>query len=367
MQLSSEFRENFEEQILQCSQCGFCQAACPLFAVSLRPAFNARGKMMVLKEALRGNLELDEQVVDTIFQCTTCANCSHNCPSGVDVPAIVNAARREMSQAGSCHPAFEGLANVLAGHGNIYAEQDPPEFRQAPKESAEYVYFAGCVGNYREEEASETVLEVLEALELNYTLIDEVCCGGVLEDLGLEAVSGLAQANLERILATGARTVITGCPYCARTFLERREYQPLRDQGIQVLVLSQLLARLDLPVSTGKRVSYHDPCDLGRHCGIYQEPREVIAKIAPDFVELEHNRDQALCCGAGGGMRGAYPKNSLAMARRRLEEVEQSGAEILLTDCNSCVHNLRNAKLRKQKIEIYTLAEYIGLLLDQAS
>ena len=367
MHPSQEFRENFEAQILQCSQCGFCQAVCPLFAVSLRPAFNARGKMMVLKEALRGNLELDEQVVDSIFQCTACANCSHNCPSGVNVPAIIKAARREMAQTGYCHPAFTGLQKVLSDHGNIYAEQDPPEFQRSLNQPAEYVYFVGCVGNYREEEASETVLGLLDRLKLNYTIIDEVCCGGVLEDLGLEAVSALAQANLERILATGAHTVITGCPYCARSFLERSEYQPLRDQGVRVLVLSQLLARLELPVSTGRRVSYHDPCDLGRHCGIYKEPREVIAKIATDFVELAHNRDQALCCGAGGGMRGAYPKNSLAMARRRLEEVEQSGAEILLTDCNSCVHNLRNAKLRKQKIQIYTLAEYIGLLLDEAS
>ncbi|MCF8042976.1 MAG: (Fe-S)-binding protein [Desulfarculaceae bacterium] len=367
MQLSSEFRENFEEQILQCSQCGFCQAVCPLFAVSLRPAFNARGKMMVLKEALRGKLALDEQVLDSIFQCTACANCSHHCPSGVDVPGIVKAARREMSRTGSCHPAFTGLSQVLAQHGNIYAEEDPPEFQRLLNQPAEYVYFAGCVGNYREEEASETVLDLLDRLELNYSLIDEVCCGGVLEDMGLQAVAALAQANLERILATGARTVITGCPYCARTFLERPEYQPLRDQGIQVLVLSQLLAQLELPVTTDQRVTYHDPCDLGRHCGIYREPRQVIAKIAPDFVELAHNRDQALCCGAGGGMRGAYPKNSLAVARRRLEEVEQSGAEVLLTDCNSCVHNLRNAKLRKQKIQIYTLAEYIGRLLEGAS
>lgn len=367
MQLSSEFRENFEERILQCSQCGFCQAVCPLFAVSLRPAFNARGKMMVLKEALRGKLALDEQVVDSIFQCTACANCRHNCPSGVDVPAIIRAARREMSQAGCGHPAFTGLARVLPVHGNIYAEEDPPQFRGSRRPRAEYVYFMGCVGNYREEEAGQTVLALLDRLGLDYTLMDEVCCGGVLADLGLPAVAALARANLARILATGAHSLITGCPYCARTFLERPEYQPLRDQGVRVLVLSQLLAGLELPVSTNLRVTYHDPCDLGRHCGIYDEPRAVIARIAPDFVELEHNREQALCCGAGGGMRGAYPKNSLAMARRRLEEVEQSGAEVLLTDCNSCVHNLRNAKLRKQKIQIYTLAEYVGRLLEAAS
>ena len=97
-------------------------------------------------------------------------------------------------------------------------------------------------------------------------------------------------------------------------------------------------------------MTYHDPCDLGRHCDIYEEPRQTIRKIAPNFVELPHHHADALCCGAGGGVRGAFAKNSIAMARRRLTEVEEIGAEIVLTECNSCVHNLSNAKLRKQTV-----------------
>ena len=115
-----------------------------------------------------------------------------------------------------------------------------------------------------------------------------------------------------------------------------------------------------------KRVTYHDPCDLGRHCDIYEEPREIIRRIAPNFVELRHNRADALCCGAGGGVRGAFPKNSIAMARRRLEEVEETGAEVVLTECNSCVHNLTNAKLRAQKFKIYTTTQFINELLEEA-
>jgi len=80
---------------------------------------------------------------------------------------------------------------------------------------------------------------------------------------------------------------------------------------------------------------------------------------------MPHNRADALCCGAGGGVRGAYAKNSIAMARRRLKEVEEIGAEVLLTDCNSCVHNLVNAKLRKQKFEIRTTSEFINTLMDK--
>ncbi|MCP4575259.1 MAG: hypothetical protein GY846_03100 [Deltaproteobacteria bacterium] len=119
-------------------------------------------------------------------------------------------------------------------------------------------------------------------------------------------------------------------------------------------------------VETEKKVTYHDPCDLGRHCGIYDAPRETIYKIAPDFVEMRHPRENALCCGAGGGVRGAYAKNSIAMARRRLGEVEEIGAEIVLTECNSCVHNLGNAKLRSQKFKVYTTTQFINSPIPRA-
>jgi heterodisulfide reductase subunit D len=111
-------------------------------------------------------------------------------------------------------------------------------------------------------------------------------------------------------------------------------------------------------------VTYHDPCDLGRHCGIYEEPRTTIRRIAPNFLELPHHHAESLCCGAGGGLRGAYPKNSLAMARRRLQEVEDIGADILLTECNSCVHNFFNAKLRKQKFKIANTTQFINELME---
>ena len=129
----------------------------------------------------------------------------------------------------------------------------------------------------------------------------------------------------------------------------------------------QVQEALDLQkVKTDKRVTYHDPCDLGRHCGIYEEPREIIRRIAPNFVEMRHNRADSLCCGAGGGVRGAYAKNSIAMARRRLEEAEEINAEVVLTECNSCMHNLSNAKLRKQKFKIYNISQFLNELMEEA-
>ena len=366
MEAKYPFAEKYRDQILRCSSCGFCRAVCPVFGLTKRPAFNARGKMLVLKEVLDGTIELSDELIETLFQCTTCASCANQCPSGVNPTEIIKEVRKDMVHIGSCHPAFKGMNQVLQSHTNIYAEDKPADFERQRNKKAKHVFFIGCVGAYRQDEASTATLDLLDRLSVDYTLIDEVCCSGVLEDVGFEINPDLARKNIDLILATGAKTVITGCPYCSRTFNKKPQYGRLTSEGIEVVHLSQFLKDVDLKVKTNKRVAYHDPCDLGRHCGIYEEPREIIRKIAPDFVELRHNRATALCCGAGGGVRGAYAKNSIGMARIRLEEVEEVGAEVLLTECNSCVHNLNNAKVRAQNFKIYTTTQFVNLLLKQS-
>lgn len=366
MEAKYDFAKKYREQILQCSRCGFCQAVCPVYGATLRPAYNARGKMLLLKEVMDGKIDLSDELIETLFQCTTCASCFQNCPSGVKVPEIIKEVRKDMVHIGSCHPAFRGMHEVLKEHTNIYAEDEPEDFERERNGKAEYVFFIGCVGSYREDESTLATLDLLDRLDVDYTLIEEVCCSGVLEDVGYQINEDLARKNIDLISATGARAVITGCPYCSRTFNNKPQYGVLKDKGLTVLHISQFLKDFDFGVTTDKRVTYHDPCDLGRHCGIYEEPRETIRKIASDFVEMPHNRENALCCGAGGGVRGAYPKNSIAMARRRLDEVEEVAAEILLTECNSCVHNLSNAKLRKQKFKVYNTTQFINELMEEA-
>ena len=364
MEPKYDFERKYREQILQCSRCGFCQAVCPVYGTTKRPALNARGKMLILKEVMDDKIELNDELIETLFQCTTCASCTENCPSGVNVPEVIKQVRKDMVHIGSCHPAFKGMNEVLKKHSNIYAEDEAEDFDREKNEKAEYVYFIGCVGLYREDEATEATLDLLDHLDVDFTLIDEVCCSGVLEDVGYQINEDLARSNIERILATGAKAVLTGCPYCTRTFNNKPQYAELREKGIQIVHMSQFLKDFDLDVKTDKRVTYHDPCDLGRHCGIYDEPRETIKKVASDFVEMPHHHADALCCGAGGGVRGAFAKNSIAMARRRLEEAEEIEADIVLTECNSCVHNLGNAKLRKQKFKVYTTTQFINELLD---
>jgi Fe-S oxidoreductase len=368
MSRDHRFEVEFGEQILCCTVCGFCQAVCPVYGLTRRPALNARGKMLILREVLNGHMELEDDTIETLFQCTGCASCENNCPSGVHVTEILRQVRQDMVTAGTCHPAFKGMKDVLEGHGNIYAVNTLPGYTEGRKRNlpAEYVYFAGCVGAFREEEATESTLRLLDRLKVDYTLIDEVCCTGVLEDMGYAVQQSKANMLVERIKATGAKKVITGCPYCFRTFRQQKSYQALAESNIEVVHVAQFFTTKDFGISTDLVVTYHDPCDLGRHAGIYDEPRTTIRRISDNFVEMEHHRDQALCCGAGGGVRGGFPTNSVGMARRRLAEAEAVNVDVLVTECNSCVHNLSNARLRRQNFRVLTTSQFINDLIEKS-
>ena len=317
--------------------------------------------MILLKEIMEGKLPVTEEVAKAMLRCTTCMNCTTNCPSGADPQEVVRAARKDLVGIGFPN-LFKAMGEVVEKHGNIYGETERHDWGQK-KGKADYALFLGCVGIYREEESVKETIRLLDILKVDYTLIDEVCCSGVLEDVGYKIKEDLARRNIQELQKTGAKTLITTCPYCYRVFKDHPSYKGL---GLEVKHITQFLKDFDFKVKSDKKVTYHDPCDLGRHAGIYEEPREIIRKIAPNFVEPRRTRENAMCCGAGGGFRGAFPKESVKIARNRLSQIiEETGAEILLTECPSCLHNFRNARRQKQKIEIYNLSEFIAKLYQE--
>lgn len=356
-----QFDEKRRKAIAQCSRCSFCRAVCPIFDLTKRPMANASGKMILLREIMEGKLPLTEAVAQAFLRCTTCMNCTTNCPSGVDPQEMVKAMRKDMVGAGF-ENLFKALGETVEKYGNIYGETERHDWGHR-KENATHALFLGCVGTYREEESAREVIRLLDLLKVDYALVDEVCCSGVLEDVGYKIKEDLVRRNIEAIRQTRAKTLITTCPYCYRVFKDHPSYKGL---GLEVKHITQFLKDFDFGVKTDKRVTYHDPCDLGRHAGIYDEPREIIRKIAPNFVEPRRTRENAMCCGAGGGFRGAFAKESVKIARNRLNQIiEDTGAEILLTECPSCLHNFKNAKRQKQKIEIYNLTELIAKLYQE--
>lgn len=212
------------------------------------------------------------------------------------------------------------------------------------------LYFRGCTAREKQTGIAEATERILEIAGVDFhTLDDEKCCGSVLLRTGfIDEAAEQIRKNTE--ILKGEK-IITSCAGCYKTLKE--DYD-----GLDVVHISQLLNDL---ISQGKLdlskkdldVTYHDSCHLGRHCNVFDEPRNVIKSVA-NLVEMENIRENSLCCGAGGGVKSAYPEIATQMAASRLEQAKQTGCETLVTPCPFCKLNLEN-----DDVEVLDLTEFL--------
>ena len=355
-----------EQEMLRCNRCGYCQAACPIYDVLRREPITARGRIQLLRAVSEGRLPLSDTVSRLVYSCTDCSSCRVGCPGGVHTDEIFGVARQLLAESDFMPPTLRELEQRVRSSHNISGE--PSESRllwaenlkEMPqglvgKVNAEVVLFTGCVSALYPMAYGilQDLVEILQAAEVDFTTLggDEWCCGYPLLSAGLLA-SDLVEHNLEAIKALGAETLITTCPSCYHMW--EHEYAP---DFVTVKHSTEFLAEL---VEAGRvplrpldmRVTYHDPCDLGRKSGVYDAPRSIIRAIpGVELVEMADNRDAALCCGGGANLESLSPELSAAVARRRLEQAQAVGAEAIISACQQCERTLAMAA-RREKIRI---------------
>jgi heterodisulfide reductase subunit D len=230
------------------------------------------------------------------------------------------------------------------------------------------VYFVGCLVSFSPtiQDIACAVTEVLGEAEVDYLCLgtEEWCCGYPLIIAGMrDEVGELKQHNIELVREAGAKTVIFSCPSCFHTW--RHEYAE-RLPGVTLLHSTQMLLKLlnegRVKLSPLKmKVAYHDPCDLGRNSGVYEEPRQVINSIpGVRLSELESSKELAWCCGGGGDVEMVDERIPYKVAKIVLDEVEVAGAEALVTACGQCKRVfLKTASSQKRKLEILDVAELV--------
>ena len=212
------------------------------------------------------------------------------------------------------------------------------------------LYFRGCTAREKQTDIAEATERLLEIAGVDFhTLDDEKCCGSVLLRTGfIDEAQNQIKKNTEILKG---QKIITSCAGCYKTLKEDYE-------GLDVIHISQLLDEL---ISEGKlnfskgdlNVTYHDSCHLGRHCNVFDEPRNVIQSVA-DITEMENIRENSLCCGAGGGVKSAYPEIANQMASLRIAQAKETGCKTLVTPCPFCKLNLEN-----DDIEVVDLTEFL--------
>jgi len=385
-----------------CTRCGLCIEWCSTCPEIGEPVAWPREKIKSLKSLVRGgsgirarlrgpstpNEEALASLSKAVYDCTLCARCAEVCPVGIDTRSLWLVTREEMVDRGRYPEAFDTLREMVTTNHNISGDNNDERLiwsenlEEVPdsvrgKKQAQIVYFVGCTPSFYPQTYGipQSAVTVMEKAGLDFTTLgsDEWCCGYPLMIAGMgDAVSELVQHNIEVVRAKGAQRLVAGCPSCYHTWMH--EYPEIIGEplGFEVLHMSQLLEELlaegRLRLGEFPRpVTYHDPCDLGRNSGVYEAPRNVIRSIPGiSFVEMEESGRYALCCGGGGDVAMCNQELVEGVARRRLQQAQATGAQVLVSACQQCKRTLMTAaRQEKVKVRVMDLVELVAAAMEE--
>lgn len=351
----------------QCIKCGLCQASCPVCRELLLEKYTPRGKVQLARYYLKGELQPSDRIRDVFARCLLCGACAVTCPSGVDLRKVFLGMREKMTQERGLHPALESAVDAVGTSRNISKEDNlervewteglkgvPDRFYE--KDRADVVYFVGCVSSFfpMVQNIPQNVLRILGAAAVDVAVLggEEWCCGFPLIGAGVpERMDELVEHNLKKVKALGAKELIFSCPTCYCTWKEYYRTDVAlyhTTEYLEKMVNQGDLQFKELAVT----VTYHDPCDLGRKSGVFDAPRRILKAIPGlKLVELENSRSKSVCCGGGGNVEMADPALSAAVAQKKLEEIQRTGANVVVTSCQQCVRTIKS-RARKQKVEL---------------
>ena len=348
--------EEFEDELETCfgTSCGLCERGCPVYQTLRTRTLSMKGRNRTMLGLLKGKFEITPSVVEAAFECTLCGNCDRWC-------SLKNTdhtrAFREYLLKHGVEPMKEhsSLLASLKNYGNPWFQPRSARTKwlrglgipKAAPGKQEVLFFAGCTSAVMKPLVPSLVAsaKLLKRAGVDFAVMaqDEPCCGSTLLRVGqTDEFEKLERENFDKFKALGIKKIVTACPGCYTTL--KRSAERL-GEDIQVVHVTQEVADLvrsgDLKVrKSSEKMTYHDPCHLGRLGGIFEEPREIV-KAVSEFVEMSNKGYESRCCGAGAGLQSAFPKLSRELATRKIEEAQQTGATTLVTCCPFCETQLR--------------------------
>jgi len=387
---------------LSCTECGRCTSVCPAnitgkrlsprkIMMDLRARMKEKGPLMIKngRDFSDGKSLLRDYITEEeLWACTTCNACARECPININHPSLIIDMRRylvleEASAPGELKSVFNNIENN--GAPWQYSAQDRMNWAKdlevpvmadlhARGEKPEYLFWVGCAGAFddRYKKVVRALAKILNHLRVSYAVLgtEETCTGDPARRAGNEM---LFQMQAMQVIATlngyGVKNIITACPHCYNTF--KNEYPEL-DGKFEVTGYIELLNRfirekkLSIPASARRdiKVTYHDPCYLGRANEIYEEPRNILKNITLNIEEMERNRSFALCCGAGGAqMFKEAEKGNKEVFIERTEDALRTGAQVIATACPFCMTMMTDGikyKNKEEEVKNFDIAELVA-------
>jgi Fe-S oxidoreductase len=369
----TEIKESGGEIYKLCFQCGKCDAVCPWNKVR---SFSMR---KIIREAAFGLTEIESE---DIWRCTTCGTCPQYCPRGVKQIELGRSLRRIASNY-DVFPA--SVRSARAVRGSLTTEGNPLNEERAKRadwakglavkpfvEGTEVLYFGCCYSAYdpRMKKVARATAEILHRAGVDFGILGtkESCCGESVRKTGAEEVyKGLAKENIKTFVDNGVKKIVVSSPHCYHAF--KNEY-PEFMVNFEVVHMTQFLfnlireGRLEPKKEYGKRVTYHDPCYLGRHNGVFDEPREIFKKVPGlELCEMASSHKDSLCCGGGGGRVWMDTPKGERFSDLRLKQAGDVGAEVLATACPYCITMFEDSRLNlglEEKLAVKDITEIVA-------
>jgi Fe-S oxidoreductase len=355
-----------------CYQCGKCDVVCPWGQVR---NFSIR---KLIREASFGLTEIESE---DLWRCTTCGNCPEKCPRGVNQIELGISLRRLASNYDVIHASAKpakAARSSLASDGNPLNEKREEradwskELSVKPfNEASEILFFTCCYLSYdpRMKKLAKATVEILNKAGVEFGTLGtlESCCGESIRKTGAEdTYKKLAKDNIKTFIDNGVKKIVVSSPHCYEAF--KKEYAEFM-VNFEIVHITQYLAelirqrRLEISGDYAKKVTFHDPCYLGRHNGIFDEPREVLGKVPGlTLLEMAASRKNSFCCGGGGGRVWMETPKGERFSDLRVEQARAIGAEVLATACPYCITMFEDSRLTlemEDDIEIKDITEII--------
>jgi Fe-S oxidoreductase len=373
------------ENLAQCRRCGICRNAvyeemgfdgvCPVWknSAGFETSF-MRGRIQVALALLDGRLEKTAENAEALYSCTLCGNCTAICAAEFDPAKCLETVRQVLNDVPN--EVRDELTKKILKNSNPYVDENKTR-RDWVKEvgfdvpsTGEVLYFTGCTAGLKLPQTAVSTAKVLKAAGVDFAVLeDEPCCGSVMLRTGMvEEAKKNAEKAVELFAKSGAKTIIVTCAGCLKTF--REDF--IERFGLDLPEVKHVVEFLPPLIESGKlklkkshettKITWHDPCHLGRALGVYEEPRELLKLLpAVELVEMDTNREAAMCCGSGGGLRSYDGEQAKKIAADRMKDAEDINTDVIATACPFCEYNLKDGAIRiDSKIKIVDILDLIA-------
>ncbi|MFB0562175.1 MAG: (Fe-S)-binding protein [Candidatus Lokiarchaeia archaeon] len=416
--------EKYHTQALRCNRCSLCKwipqpkiaswrfaTVCPSIQKYNFHAYSGGGRVIVSCALLEDKIDYTDELIKIVYACSMCGACDVSCKmyygGNLEPLEIMHELRAKCVEKGKIPPRHQTLLRDVRKYDNPYKEEKEKrgewakgmDLKDISQEKAEVLYYVGCTSAYRLPDLAKATATILKKAGEDFGILreNELCCASTAYKIGDEGLmEEYAKKNIETFNSLGVKEVVTSCSGCYHMF---HSYYPLvGDMNFDVLHITEYIERL---MKEGKikfskevpmKVTYHDPCHLGRLAepqvpwdgvekkvmgqliitdppkevrfgvkGVFDSPRSILKSIPGlEFVEMERIREYSWCCGSGGGVKAAFPELASFAAAERIEEANATEAEALVTACPFCEINLGDAITEgKEKIKLYDIVELV--------